>query len=101
LVPVYHNNLYRPFAEGTVRSGLPNPFPSVATGVVLFDYDNDGYADLYVAAISGGDRLFHNVGGGTFVDVTASAGITPDRWSSMPTVADYDRDGYLDVYIVR
>lgn len=100
-IAVYHNNRDGTFADVTTQSGLPNPFPSVATGVVLFDYDNDGYADLYVAAIRGGDRLFHNVGSGTFVEVTAQAGIKPDRWSSMPTVADYDHDGYLDIYIVR
>jgi hypothetical protein len=100
-VSLYHSNRDGTFADITERSGLPDPYPSVATGVVLFDYDNDGYPDLYVAAISGGDRLFHNIGGGTFEDVTAAAGIKPDRWASMPTVADYDGDGYLDIYVVR
>jgi VCBS repeat protein len=98
---VYHNNRNGTFTDVTARSGLPSPFPSVATGVVLFDYDNDGYPDLYVAAITGGDRLFHNIGGGTFADVTTAAGIKPNGWSSMPTVADYDRDGFLDIYVVR
>lgn len=98
---LYRNNRNGTFTDVTANSGLPNPYPSVATGVVLFDYDNDGYPDLYVAAVTGGDRLFHNIGGGTFTEVTAAAGITPDRWASMPTVADYDRDGYLDVYIIR
>ena len=100
-IALYHNNRDGTFSDVTTASGLPNPYPSVATGVVLFDYDNDGYPDLYVAAIKGGDRLFHNIGGGTFTDVTAAAGIKPNRWSSMPIVADYDRDGYLDIYIVR
>jgi VCBS repeat protein len=98
---VYHNNRNGTFSDATDRSGLPSPFPSVATGVVLFDYDNDGYPDLFVAAVTGGDRLFHNIGGGTFADVTAAAGIKAGNWSSMPTVADYDRDGFLDIYVVR
>jgi hypothetical protein len=51
--------------------------------------------------VSGGDRLFHNTGEGRFEDVTAEAGVPPGRWGSMPVVADYDRDGFLDVYVVR
>src|SRR5262249_1887133 len=63
-VALYHNNRDGTFSDHTAASRLPDPYPSVATGVVLFDYDNDGYPDLYIAAISGGDRLFHNIGGG-------------------------------------
>jgi hypothetical protein len=98
---LYRNNGDGTFTDVTATSGLPNPYPAVATGVVLFDYDNDGFADLYVAAIRGGDRLFHNRRDGTFEDVSAQAGIKPGQWASMPVVADYDRDGYLDIYIVR
>jgi hypothetical protein len=100
-VVLYRNNGDGTFSDVTPTSGLPNPYPSVATGVVLFDYDNDGLADLYVAAITGGDRLFHNRGDGRFEDATAAAGIKAGEWASMPVVADYDRDGYLDVYVVR
>jgi len=88
------------FTHATAGAGFPNPYPAVATGVILFDYDNDGYADLYVAAITG-DRLFHNDGGRGFVDVTQTAGIAPGSWGSMPLAADYDRDGDLDVFVVR
>jgi len=98
---LYRNNGNGTFTDVSATSGLPNPYPAVATGVVLFDYDNDGFADLYVAAIRGGDRLFHNRRDGTFEDVSARAGIKPGEWASMPVVADYDRDGYLDIYIVR
>jgi hypothetical protein len=89
------------FEDATAASGLPRPYPAAASGAVFFDYDNDGWLDLYVAAVKGGDRLFHNEGRGRFVDVSARAGITPGRWGSMPVVADYDRDGFLDVYIAR
>jgi VCBS repeat protein len=98
---LYRNNGDGTFTEVTATSGLPNPYPAVATGVALFDYDNDGFPDLYVAAIRGGDRLFHNRRDGTFEDVSAAARIKPGEWASMPVVADYDRDGYLDIYIVR
>ena len=98
---LYHNNGDGTFTDVTEAAGLPRPYPAPATGVVFFDYDNDGWPDLYVAAAVSGDRLFHNTGGGRFVDVTATAGIPPGRWASMPIVADYDRDGFLDLYIVR
>src|SRR4029077_14350337 len=98
--------LYSNRAEGTCEdvteaSGLPHPSPAAATGAVFFDYDNDGWPDLYVAAVAGGGRLFHNLGGGQFVDVSATAGVPAGIWGSMLIVADYDRDGFLDVYVVR
>jgi len=98
---LYRSNCDGTFEDATVASGLPSPYPAAASGVVFFDYDNDGRADLYVAAVAGGDRLFRNVGEGRFVDVTASAGIPQEEWGSMPVVADYDRDGFLDVYVSR
>ena len=97
---LYRNRHDGTFEDVTEVSGLPRPYPAAATGAVFFDYDNDGWPDLYVAAVRGGDRLFHNTGG-RFVDVTAAARIPPGRWASMPVVADYDRDGFLDVYVVR
>jgi hypothetical protein len=98
---LYRNRCNGTFEDVTVASGLPHPYPAAATGAVFFDYDNDGRPDLFVTAARGGDRLFHNVGGGRFVDVTAAAHIAPATWGSMPVVADYDRDGFLDVYVVR
>ncbi len=99
------------YEDATASSGLPFPYPAAASGVVFFDYDNDGRQDLFVTAVKGGDRLFRNVSevdsrDGTrrawqFVDVTGQAGLEPGRWGSMPVIADYDRDGYLDVYVSR
>jgi len=98
---LYRNGCDGTFSDVTAASGLPHPYPATATGAVFFDYDNDGWPDLFVAAARGGDRLFHNTGGGHFVDVSAAAGIPPGRWASMAAVADYDRDGFLDLYVVR
>ena len=98
---LYRNGCNGTFSDVTAASGLPHPYPATASGAVFFDYDNDGWPDLFVAAARGGDRLFHNTGGGHFVDVSAAAGIPPGRWASMAAVADYDRDGFLDLYVVR
>src|SRR3989454_8510520 len=98
---LYRNDCEGTFTDVTAASGLPHPYPAIATGAVFFDYDNDGWPDLFVAAARGGDRLFHNTGGGHFVDVSAAAGIPPGRWASMAAVADFDRDGFLDLYVVR
>jgi len=98
---LYRNHCDGSFEDVTSSSGLPTAYPVAASGVVFFDYDNDGWPDLFVTAVKGGDRLFHNEDGKRFVDVTDSSGIPSGRWGSMPVVADYDRDGLLDVYVVR
>src|SRR5262245_147973 len=97
---LYRSNCDGTFRDVTAEAGLPRPWPAAATGVIFFDYDNDGDRDLYVAAVAGGDRLFRN-DGGRFTDVSAAAGIPRTPWTSMPLAADYDRDGFLDVYLVR
>ena len=80
------------------------------SGVCLFDYDNDGWLDIYVVNGSTLDvlngkaapphaALFHNNHDGTFTEVAAKAGVTNDRWGFGCAVADYDNDGYPDLYV--
>ncbi|HUI25806.1 MAG TPA: VCBS repeat-containing protein, partial [Candidatus Kryptonia bacterium] len=89
---VYRNNGNGTFTDVTVSTGLPTSFDLGGTGLVFFDADNDGDADLWVSGVRG-DRFYRNDGCGVFVDATETAGIAPSNWSSMPIVADYDRDG--------
>ena len=95
------------------RSGSPekstiNEAPG--SGVALLDYDNDGWLDIYllngstVAATKGSEpppraMLFHNNHDGTFTDVTEKAGVSNDRWGFGVAVADYDNDGWPDIYV--
>src|ERR1700720_2258641 len=76
--PRYWNRLYRQNRDGTFTdvtgaAGLANAGNgNYGMGVAVGDYDNDGYADLYVTSY-GKNILYHNNGDGTFTDVTAKA----------------------------
>jgi hypothetical protein len=79
----------------------------VGAGVAFIDYDNDGWIDLLVlngTRLEGDppgvtNRLYKNNRDGTFTDVTAKAGLTRAGWASGVTVADYDNDGFDDLFI--
>ncbi len=103
------------FVEATAGSGLdiPPSRPSAASarqaaepagldygmGIAAGDYDNDGAADLLLTAV-GHSRLFRNLGGGRFADVSAKAGLGSRRaFSTSAMWFDYDKDGRLDLLI--
>lgn len=65
------------------------------------DLDNDGWQDVYLAGDYGTDRLFWNNGDGTFRDGTKEAVGIDTRKGMNVDVADYDRDGWLDVYVTN
>jgi hypothetical protein len=80
------------------------------SGVGLIDYDNDGWLDIYLVngstfdAMDGKETpphaaLFHNNHDGTFTDVAAKAGVTNDRWGFGVAIADYDNDGWPDIFV--
>ena len=80
------------------------------SGVGLIDYDNDGWLDIYLVngstfdALDGKEppphaALFHNNHDGTFTDVAAQAGVENDRWGYGVSIADYDNDGWPDIYV--
>ena len=66
-------------------------------GVATGDFDNDGRVDLYVTHW-GANQLLRNEGG-AFANVTAGAGAGDGRWSVAATFFDYDRDGWLDLFV--
>ena len=83
---------------------------TVGSGVALFDYDNDGWLDIYLVngatyeALEGKGEaphaaLFHNNHDGTFTDVALKAGVTNDRWGFGVAIGDYDNDGWPDIYV--
>ena len=77
-------------------------------GVALFDYDNDGWLDLFFVGgtrfetpppENAGNRLYRNNRDGTFTDVTTQAGLKFTGWGSGVAVGDYDNDGNLDLFV--
>jgi len=95
---LYRNNRDGTFTDVTVRSGLART--GWGTGVCVGDYDNDGWDDLF-CTYWGHNILFHNNGDGTFTDVTVRARLREERlrWGSGCTWVDYDRDGFLDLFV--
>jgi hypothetical protein len=71
---LYHNNGDGTFTDVSERSGLGQK-PGNGLGVVTFDYDNDGWQDIFIANDSMPNFLFHNNGDGTFREVAYSAGV--------------------------
>jgi enediyne biosynthesis protein E4 len=131
---LYHNNGNGTFTDVTARAGLSGIDPergktwSICAG--WFDYDNDGWLDLFVVnyCVWGLDKdpfcgssragrrvychpskfdplpnaLYHNNHDGTFTDVSAAAGIRQHLGKGMGVAfADYDDDGYTDVFVAN
>ena len=81
------------------------------SGGGFFDYDNDGYLDIYLinarrqTAEANGELptnvLYRNNGNGTFTDVTSSAGVGDTGYGVGATTGDYDNDGDIDIYVTN
>ena len=101
------NALYRNNGDGTFKdvafsAGVSDP-DGKGNGGCAADYDNDGHQDLFITNW-GSSKLFRNDGDGTFTDVSGAAGVgdPDDTYRSMGCAwGDYDRDGYVDLVVVR
>jgi tetratricopeptide (TPR) repeat protein len=101
-ISVYRNNGDGTFKDASVGSGLEYCYDTFA--IAVGDYNNDGLDDLYVTRLGfypGDSILFRNNGDGTFTDVTKEAGV--QNWGSAFCAqwVDYDRDGFLDLFITH
>ncbi|MBC7926841.1 MAG: VCBS repeat-containing protein, partial [Bryobacteraceae bacterium] len=82
---------------------------TLGAGVAVFDYDNDGYVDLFTvtastlhadpAAIAPTNHLYRNLGNGQFQDVSHAAGLAKSGWGQGVCAGDIDNDGFVDLYV--
>jgi len=84
------------FEDVTEKAGVANE--RWGMGVAVGDYDNDGFADIYVGNF-GVSRLYRNNGNGTFTDVAPKVGVARKGWSTGASFGDYDADGRLDLFV--
>ena len=113
---LYRNRGDGTFEETTLSAGLNVPL--FGLGGCAGDFDNDGWPDLFITAV-GGNRLFRNVQGTHFEDVTESAQLNSNSWPTATTAAeferwnrpvsfpssatwlDFDGDGRLDLFVCQ
>jgi hypothetical protein len=96
-------------------SGTPEKnyiIEATGSGVAIWDFDGDGFVDIYLVNGSTLDRLrsgtpapaaalFKNNGNGTFSDVAVERGVTNERWGQGVCVGDFDNDGLEDLYVTN
>ena len=92
---------------------MTNIIESVGGGAAFLDYDQDGYMDIYTCSgtwlkdfckskkpeVVPKNHLYHNLGNGTFEDVTGKAGVGGPWYSMGVTIGDFNNDGYPDIYV--
>jgi enediyne biosynthesis protein E4 len=88
------------FVNITDQAGLAMP-DAIAVACSFADIDNDGLPDLFVTTVRHGNRLFKNLGGGKFHDITKEAGVGYVGHSSGAVFFDYDGDGLLDLFVTN
>ena len=96
---LYHNNQDGTFAVSPYAD-IVALADAASGGATFVDYDNDGWADLYVLNW-GANALFHNEAGTGFVEVTAVAQVGGDENSKTASWGDYDQDGFVDLYVAN
>ncbi len=99
---LYRNNGDGSFTDVTAESGLMQTGQFTQAGAFL-DYDKDGYQDIFVANDKDviPNTLYKNLGNGSFQDVTIASGMDLEMDGMSATIDDFNRDGWLDIYITN
>ena len=92
-----YENVGGTFVDRSLNSGIPPR--AMASGVVAFDYNGDGSLDLFITQWGLPNILLRNDGNFTFTNVSYEVGLTYVGPASGPTIADYNGDGWLDIFL--
>ncbi len=100
---LYHNNGDGTFTDVSEKSGILKPGARYSITPVSYDFDNDGWPDIYVAVDSAPSMLLKNNHDGTFTDIAVVAGCAysedgHEQAGMGIAVADYDCDGWFDIF---
>jgi len=100
---LYHNKGDGTFRDVSQEAGILNPGPRHSISSVSYDFNNDGWPDIYVAVDSGPSVMFQNNRDGTFSDVGVKAWCAYNNEGHEQAgmglaVADYDCDGWFDIF---
>jgi enediyne biosynthesis protein E4 len=100
---LFHNNGDGTFTDVSEKSGILKPGPRYSITPVSYDFDNDGWPDIYVAVDSQPSIFYHNNHDGTFTDIGVTSGCAfsedgQEQAGMGVGVADYDCDGWLDIF---
>jgi hypothetical protein len=100
---LYHNNGDGTFTDVSAKSGVLKSGPRYSITPVSYDFDNDGWPDIYVAVDSQPSMLLHNNHDGTFTDIAVLAGCAysengHEQAGMGVGVGDYDCDGWFDIF---
>jgi hypothetical protein len=103
---LYHNNGDGTFTDVSKKAGVSDPNGYYGMGVICSDFDEDGLVDIFVANDSTPNFLYKNNGDGTFKEIGFTSGTALSenggaQGSMGVTVADYDHDGKLDLFITN
>jgi hypothetical protein len=100
---LFHNNGDGTFTDVSEKTGILKPGPRYSITAVSYDFDNDGWPDIYVAVDSEASILYHNNHDGTFTDIAVIAGCAysengHEQAGMGVGVGDYDCDGWFDIF---
>jgi enediyne biosynthesis protein E4 len=103
---LYHNNGDGTFTDVTKKAGVTDPNGYYGMGVIASDFDEDGLVDIFVANDSTPNFLYKNKGDGTFKEIGFISGTALNengaaQGSMGVTVADYNHDGRLDLFVTN